>query len=294
MRKTGETKDSRAVEGVKNIDQRDLTTTVPRDQVNPRSNHKRWGHLSHIPKFVQNVERIIPLGRTLALLGCRRQDGVLQRSTTTLVGLSRYFLNVKECFEATMEKGKMKAQETIYVVEGLQSPSVKAELARLESEGVISRVTEPSDWCAGMVVVPKANHKVRICVDLTIDHVLAQIRYAKHFSKLNANSGFWHIELSPESSMITFITLFGRFKFNQLPFGISSAPEYFQRKISEILSGIEGHVVNEIGVSPDLQKTKAIVNTPRPTNIVETERFIRMLNQLSKFSTHLSEKTKPI
>uniref|UniRef100_A0A1X7TPL4 Peptidase A2 domain-containing protein n=1 Tax=Amphimedon queenslandica TaxID=400682 RepID=A0A1X7TPL4_AMPQE len=43
----------------------------------------------------------------------RCHDGVLQRPTTTLVGLSRYPLNVKGCFEATMEKGETKAQETI-------------------------------------------------------------------------------------------------------------------------------------------------------------------------------------
>ena len=37
----------------------------------------------------------------------------------------------------------------------------------MESLGVISRVDSPTDWCAGMVVVPKPNGKIRICVDLT-------------------------------------------------------------------------------------------------------------------------------
>ena len=48
------------------------------------------------------------------------------------------------------------------------------------------------------------------------------------------------------------------------------------------------------GVSPDPEKTKAIRETPRPTNIAETRRFLGMLNQLNKFSPHLAEKTKPI
>ena len=39
----------------------------------------------------------------------------------------------------------------------------RTELDRMERIGVISRVDKPTDWCAGMVVVPKA---VRICVDL--------------------------------------------------------------------------------------------------------------------------------
>ena len=45
--------------------------------------------------------------------------------------------------------------------------SVIAELQRMEKLEVISRIDEPTDWCAGMVVVPKANKQVRICVDLT-------------------------------------------------------------------------------------------------------------------------------
>lgn len=45
---------------------------------------------------------------------------------------------------------------------------VKEELQRMERMGVISRVEEPTDWCAGMVVMPKTDGKrVRLCVDLT-------------------------------------------------------------------------------------------------------------------------------
>ena len=43
--------------------------------------------------------------------------------------------------------------------------AVKLELKIMEEQGVISKVTRPTDWCCGMVVVPKANGKVRICVD---------------------------------------------------------------------------------------------------------------------------------
>ena len=115
----------------------------------------------------------------------------------------------------------------------------------MEKLGVISKIDEPTDWCSGMVVVPKPNDGVRICVDLTrlnrhvkrerhilpsVDHVMAQIGDAKIFSKLDANSGFWQIELAPESAKLTtFITPYGRYKFNRLPFGISSAPEFFQK-----------------------------------------------------------------
>ena len=49
------------------------------------------------------------------------------------------------------------------------------------------------------------------------------------------------IELDPESAKLTtFITPFGRICFNCLPFGITSAPEHLQRRMTEIHGDIEG------------------------------------------------------
>lgn len=45
-------------------------------------------------------------------------------------------------------------------------PKVKAELQRMEENGVIEKITQPMDWCAPMVPVMKPNGKVRISVDL--------------------------------------------------------------------------------------------------------------------------------
>ena len=46
-------------------------------------------------------------------------------------------------------------------------PRVKVELERMMQLGVIVPVREPTDWCSGMVVVPKPQDNVMICVDLT-------------------------------------------------------------------------------------------------------------------------------
>ena len=135
---------------------------------------------------------------------------------------------------------------------------VKAELQSMQERGIISKIEEPTEWCAGMVVVPKPNGKVRICVDLTklnesvrreyflmpvVDETLAKMSGAKVFSKLDANSGFWQIKLHPATAKYTtFITPFGRFFFNRLPFGLNAAPEYFMLQMTKALEGLEGVV----------------------------------------------------
>jgi hypothetical protein len=64
---------------------------------------------------------------------------------------------------------------------------------------------------------------------------------ARYFTTLDAESGFWQIPLSKDSSFLTtFITPFGRFRCKRLPFGISSGPEVFQRVMRQILTGLEG------------------------------------------------------
>ena len=115
---------------------------------------------------------------------------------------------------------------------------VKTELQRMQDIGVISKVDQPTEWCSGMVAVPKANSdQIRICVDLTklnesvmrekhplptVEESLSKLAGGRYFSKLDANSGFWQINLAPESRLLTtFITPFGRFCFNRLPMCIS-------------------------------------------------------------------------
>ena len=123
----------------------------------------------------------------------------------------------------------------------------------MESLGIISKVDTPTPWCAGIVVVPKKGKTVRICVDLKplntsvlrethplpkVDDTLAQLTGAKVFSKLDANSSFWQIPLAEKSHhLTTFITPFGCFCF---PFETFSAPEHFQKRMNEILSGLPG------------------------------------------------------
>ena len=136
-------------------------------------------------------------------------------------------------------------------------PKVKTELDRMVEQGVISKVERPTGWCSWLVVVPKANKMdVRLRADLmqlnkavkrefhpmsSVDDSLAKLSNARYFTRLDANSGFWQIPLDSESQFLTtFITPYGRFCFHRLCFGISSAPEIFQRTMNKILEGVPG------------------------------------------------------
>ena len=51
------------------------------------------------------------------------------------------------------------------------------------------------------------------------------------------------------SYLTTFNTPFGRFRWRRLPFGVSAAPEVFQRKMPELVEGTTGiDVVADVSV----------------------------------------------
>ena len=137
---------------------------------------------------------------------------------------------------------------------------VKEELDKMERADIISKVTQPTDWCSPIVPVIKKNGRIRICIDLkrlnkavkrphymlpNLDDIAPALKDSKLFTTLDASSGFLQIPLEQSSALYTtFITPFGRYCCNRLPFGITSGPEEFQRKASELLEGLEGaHVI---------------------------------------------------
>ncbi len=123
-------------------------------------------------------------------------------------------------------------------------PKLKEELQRMVDMQVIEPVSGPSDWVNSMVIVEKANGKLRICLDPkdlnhvikrhhlqlpTAEEITARMADACFFTKLDASSGYWQIKVDKESSkLLTFNTPFGRYRFLRLPYGVHSASEVFQ------------------------------------------------------------------
>jgi hypothetical protein len=136
---------------------------------------------------------------------------------------------------------------------------VEQEILSLESRGIITEVDEPTEWISHLQPIRKPNKKVRICVDPqnlnraikrnhtqmpTLEDVLTQLKDARCFSLCDAKDGFLQVKLAEDSTILTtFWTPFGKYKYLRMPFGISSAPEEFQRRLASCLHGLNGVTV---------------------------------------------------
>ena len=99
------------------------------------------------------------------------------------------------------------------------------------------------------------------------------------FSKLDANCGFRQIRLTEDSKpLTTFITPFGRYCYNRLPFGINSGPEHFQMQIHRVLE-------NQPGVACIMDDM--VVNGKDLRE--HDERLNQVLDRLSKANITLNE-----
>ena len=119
---------------------------------------------------------------------------------------------------------------------------VKEELARMVKLGVIRKVDKPTNWCAGMVTVPKSNGKLRICVDLTKlnENVCRETYPLPKIGALLGEIGGSTVLAENSQLLTTFLTPFGKYCFQRLPFGLKSAPERFQKRMLNELEGLEG------------------------------------------------------
>jgi hypothetical protein len=136
---------------------------------------------------------------------------------------------------------------------------LKEKLESYTEKGIITPVDYPTEWISNNVSVRKSNGTLRICLDPsnlnkviqrnhfpmpTLDDVLSELDGAKVFSLCDAKDGFLQVKLSDQSSdLTTFWTPFGKYKWLRMPFGLSSSPEEFQRRLSDALNGLQGITV---------------------------------------------------
>ena len=120
----------------------------------------------------------------------------------------------------------------------------KTELERLTKEGIITEVKEHTEWINSIVPVMKPSGSLRLCLDpknlnkaiernqwysRTIDDILPELAKSKFKTLKDATSGYWHVVLDLDSSLLTtFNTPWDKFRWLRLPFGLKIASDVFQ------------------------------------------------------------------
>ena len=141
---------------------------------------------------------------------------------------------------------------------------LQAELSEMESQDIIAKVTQPTDWVNSLVIREKENGRLRLCLDPkdlnkaikrehhpipTLEEITPKLAGAKLFSKLDARNGYWNVKLDEESSYLTtFNTPLGRYRFLRMPFGLRMSQDIFQFKIDETYRDCQG----AIGIADDV------------------------------------------
>nr|CAH67541.1 H0425E08.9 [Oryza sativa]CAH67733.1 H0522A01.4 [Oryza sativa] len=139
---------------------------------------------------------------------------------------------------------------------------IREEVARLLEAGFIREVIHP-EWLANPVVVPKANGKLRMCIDNTglnkacpkdpyplprIDQIVDSTAGCDLLCFLDAYSGYHQIRMAREDEEKTaFITPIGTYCYTTMPFGLKNAGPTFQRTTrislgSQIGRNVEAYV----------------------------------------------------
>ena len=117
----------------------------------------------------------------------------------------------------------------------------------LLNQDIIEPIQGSTTWVSAPVFLPKpgTENELRLCVDMlrvneailrvrypvpTIDEILTDMNGATVFPKFDLKWGFHQIELDVNSRhLTTFVTHKGLFRYKRLMFGVSSAPEEYQK-----------------------------------------------------------------
>lgn len=128
---------------------------------------------------------------------------------------------------------------------------VNERLKKMLDLGILERAPKASKWISPMHIVPKSNGDSRIVIDMRqpnraierqnhrmplIEEIWDKLENATRFSRYDLKDAFHHIEIDEQSrELTTFMTDLGLLRFTRLAFGVSCAPELFQKEMEKIL-----------------------------------------------------------
>lgn len=221
----------------------------------------RIEHLSYETTFfvIKNATRSL-ISKTTG-----EQLGILK------VGLSVSFLEqespISEPFpllpvrpiELHIDETIIPVKQQYYRIPAALIEKTREKLQWMLKKGIIERVHEPVDWISPMLVIPKANGDIRICVDMraankaiqcikhplpNMEHLRMTLRNYTIFTKLDLTNAYHHLPISVKSRKITtFWSNMGLLRYTRLMFGMNAAPELFQGIMEQLFCNLEGIII---------------------------------------------------
>ncbi|GFW04596.1 retrovirus-related Pol polyprotein from transposon 297 [Trichonephila clavipes] len=193
---------------------------------------------------------------------------------------------------------------------------LRKEIDNLLAHNIIEECESP--YAAPVVLVPKSNGTVRLCIDyrklnaITIpdkyplplmDVLLHDTKSTAFMSTLDLKSGYHQVEVNPaDQDKTAFVCPFGTFRYKIMPFGLRNALATFQRLIDQFRNGLpnvnilvylddivvlyetfEQHIEDLRMVFDRLKKFKLCANREKCTAAIQNIPFPRNLKQLQSF-----------
>ena len=131
--------------------------------------------------------------------------------------------------------------------------TVQRELKEMLADGIIEPST--SEWAAPIVLVPKKDGSLRLCVDYRrrngvtqsdtypmprVDELIDRLGGDKFITTLDLTRGYWQVPVAKADRHKTaFTTPFGLHQFKVMPFGLQGAPATFQRMMDKLVDGCD-------------------------------------------------------
>lgn len=189
---------------------------------------------------------------------------------------------------------------------------LKETLKNMEQQKIIKRVDKPKQWASNLVIVEKGN-KLRICLDPrdlnkaikreyflipTFAEIRTNLINKTIFTVIDLKDGFWQIPLDKKSSEIcTFSTPFGYYRFKRLPFGLSCAPEVFQKMNQNYFGDIKNVSIYIddilIAASNEIEHDEAlklVIERARKFNIKFNKTKLQYKQERIKYLGHIFDK----
>jgi hypothetical protein len=155
--------------------------------------------------------------------------------------------------------------------------AMASELHRLENAGFIREI-KASTWVPNLVIIPKKNTDVqRVRVDYTslnkhcpkdpfplprIDQIIDSTTGCTRLSYLDAYSGYSQIKLKKEDKEKTaFITPYGVFCYQVMPFGLKNAGATYQRMMQNCLG-------SQIGCNIQVYIDDMVITTRKEESLI--------------------------